>query len=1060
MKSFRWGKGLSRLMVRSGELLSRLGYEYYLFSQEGEKPEYSGKTFVDILPGLEKASSSRGRRLAYQKLYRHQEEAFNILRDGLNLILRSGTGSGKTEAWFLASAYKNLKTLVIYPTLALAEDQYSRLRDYGEDLGIPVMAIDALRRQELAEKHGVQNLRKMIASSQILLTNPAYLLNEVKKMVLGRGSMLRSFLERVDLIVVDDFDFYGPREIALLFSMLKLLKEITGRRPQYAFMTAALENPEEVAEHLSNINGKKTRIISGRAFKAPNKTFIVLGKDLRKFWEEAGKWRDRLKEAGVGEDIMEALEDYDSFRKNFYKVWDALRYAGVSVPEPWPDPVEIISEYLFDESVTLVFTRSIARAEEIVRRVVQRTGRRDRVAAHHHLMEKRYRREVEEAVKRGLIKVIVSPRTLSQGIDIGAVHRVVHIGLPDEVREFYQREGRKGRRPEIEETETIVVPSSLWDSDLLSRGVETLKRWIELPLEKIIVNPSNKYSILFEALAKIQSPMLRSKLTKEELELLRSLGLERNLELTGVGKKTWRQMNFYEFAPPYGVKRIKIDEDGSERRLEDVSHCDLVEKFQPGSIDYTSDSIVTYHRLSERTRTVTAVVVEPLRERILRRNEGTAYALEEYIRIKSMWGEEPNILKDYYLGRLHSTVFCVVHPPTSGFGRYVKIPNRVEWILLAERKKMIRRDGETVFYRDRRNLVVPAPTYGKYEDYTYGLMVEADIEDDPELLRIGLAYITIVLRRRLGIAFETILYDVVRLGERKFIALHEPESAGLIERLDWSMIYREVEDYEPDELDEIFLAEIDEYAYSTFTSKGLDWGLARRMALKALDHLRVRERLMMEFMGKPLEVPKPSRSLRIASLTGLYLKIREDLNAGIYALNLFDGEEHYYASGVSELSHPDEEYLGLHQKISQLLDQGFQLTIYSIRVLGGVFEEAGIRGLEAALKGAQSIGKLTQISDKLVEQLGWRPPLEELKKAVLGEAVSPSISELTSRLEDIKRRQPGVRSLQAVKDRLDPELMEYLSGEAEAIYLTFLALRSLKEIAESAGEVGGSKDIK
>lgn len=1047
---------MSRPTIRSDELLPRLGYEYYLFGQEGERPEYSEKTFADILPGLGEARSDRGRKLAPQRLYKHQEEAFRTLAEGLNLILRSGTGSGKTEAWFLASAHRGLKTLVIYPTLALAEDQYGRLRDYGGDLGIPVMAIDALKRQELAERHGVQNLRKMISGSQILLTNPAYLLNEVKKIILGRGSILREFLEKLDLIVVDDFDFYGPREIALLFSMLKLLKEATGRRPQYAFMTAALENPGDVAEYLTSINGRETRIISGKAFKAPNKTYIVLGKDLRRFWEEARRWRDRLEEAGVGEDVLEALEDYGEFRKNFYKVWDALRYAGVSVPEPWPDPAEIISEYLFDNVVTLVFTRSIARAEEIVRRIVQRTGRRERIAAHHHLLEKRYRREVEEAVKNGLIKVIVSPRTLSQGIDIGAVHRVVHIGLPDEVREFYQREGRKGRRPEIEETETIIIPSSLWDNDLLSRGVETLRKWVELPLERIIVNPGNKYSTLFEALAKIQSPRLREKLTKEELELLRGLGLERGLELTGLGKKVWRQMNFYEFAPPYGVKRIKIDEDGYERRLEDISHCDLVEKFQPGSIDYTSDSIVTHHRLSERTRAVTAVVVEPLREGVLRRNEGTAYALEEYIRLKSAWGEEPNILRDYYLGRLHSTVFCVVHPPTNGFGRYVKIPNRVEWVLLAERKKMIRRDGETVFYRDRRNLVVPSPTYGKYEDYTYGIVVEADIEDDPELLRIGLAYITIVLRRRLGIAFETILYDVIRLSERKFIALHEPESAGLIERLDWSMVYREVEAYEPDELDEIFLAEIDEYAYSSFTSKGLDWRLARRMALRVLDHLRVRERLRLEFMGRRLEVPKPSRSLRIASLTGLYIRLREDLNAGIYALDLFDGEEHYYASGISELSHPDEGYLGLHQRLSQLLDQGFRLTIYSMRVLGGVFEEAGIRGLEAALRGAESIGKLSQVSEELAGQLGWRPPLEELKRSILGE-VSPTVSELTGRLEDVKRRQPGVRRMEAVKDRLDPELMEYLSKEAEAIYLASLAVKSLGKVAE---QVGGSKDIK
>jgi DEAD/DEAH box helicase domain-containing protein len=1021
---------MERPRIETGSLLDMLGYSYYFFDQPEEAPEFADKSFEEIIPELLRGSTKKTMELVGKKLYKHQLESLQALRGGSNIILKSGTGSGKTEAWFLYTAEKKIKTLSIYPTLALAYDQLNRLSQYCLDLNMEIMILDAARKEELISKQGLRIVKRIVSESDLVVTNPAFLLNEVKKTALRGNGLLSPFFQKMGLIVIDDFDFYGPREIALLFSILKMLVKITGVNAQFAFMTAMLANPEEVAEYLRKINGRDTKIISGRAFKAENRVYIVLGKNLRRLWGEDRKFKDKLEQIGVGRDIIDSLGDFQLFQQNVYRVWDALRYAGVPAPEPWSDPAEILSNYVYDEAVTLVFTRSIERAEEISRRIIERAGRRERVASHHHLISREMRREIEDAVRSGLVKVLVSPRTLSQGIDIGEVLRVVHVGLPDSLREFYQREGRKGRRMETESTETVIIPQGSWDYDLLSRGVKTVEKWLNIPLEKVIVNPENNYSTLFESLLKFQSPMLRRDLTNEEVDFLKNLGLFDGLELSKAGKRVWRQMNFYEYAPPYGIKRLKIGEDGSTARLEDVSHCDLVEKFQPGSIDYTSDSVVTIHRLGGG-RTVTSVIVEPLRERTLRRYEGTAYALEEYERVKESWGEEPNIWRDYVQGRLHSRVFCVVHPPMEGFGKYVKIPNRVEWVIIGGKKKMMRKGDETLFYRDKRSIVVAAPTYGKYEDYTYGVVIEAGLEEDPELLRLGLAYTMIVLRRVFGIPLETIMYSVARLGERKFIALHEPESAGLLEKIDWGDVYRSAQAYTPDEIDAL-----DEYSYSEFISLELDWKIAREYALRALDYIRRREKIILEFMDKLLEVPKPSRSLRIASIQSLYLQLREDFNSGIYVLSVYDGEENVSCSGITEFAKPDHNYLKIQEAVSRLIDEGFKIITYNIRVLYDCLDSAGLKSLKTFIKGLESTNSLTDSREVLSRWLGYPVELEDVKKIL--SLHYTSLSEIMRAMEDAKRMTPKLDLIEYISKICSSQLIEFVEDECRAAYLSYI----------------------
>ena len=81
-----------------------------------------------------------------RRLYRHQEEAVRKIASGKNLIVTTGTGSGKTESFLIPVINELLKekeagtlgpgvrTLIIYPMNALVNDQIRRLRELLADM--------------------------------------------------------------------------------------------------------------------------------------------------------------------------------------------------------------------------------------------------------------------------------------------------------------------------------------------------------------------------------------------------------------------------------------------------------------------------------------------------------------------------------------------------------------------------------------------------------------------------------------------------------------------------------------------------------------------------------------------------------------------------------------------------------------------------------------------------------------------------------------------------------------------------------------------------------------
>ena len=91
------------------------------------------------------ASSAHGKPLLFDPPYQHQAESIQaILRDQRNVMIMTGTGSGKTESFLLPilgklaieardrseqfAAHSAVRAMVLYPMNALVNDQLGRLR--------------------------------------------------------------------------------------------------------------------------------------------------------------------------------------------------------------------------------------------------------------------------------------------------------------------------------------------------------------------------------------------------------------------------------------------------------------------------------------------------------------------------------------------------------------------------------------------------------------------------------------------------------------------------------------------------------------------------------------------------------------------------------------------------------------------------------------------------------------------------------------------------------------------------------------------------------------------
>ncbi len=996
--------------------LRALGYELIVWEEPGEEPEKTNVKFCDLIAELSKHNIGSAR------LYKHQLNSINALEKGENVVLTARTGSGKTEAWAIAAIRNEWRVLAVYPTLALAADQIRRLEEYYKAVGYEG-AVVRIDRPSL-ERRGKRNedVLATLAKAYVVVTNPAFLLAEMKRLaVMPNRALLEDYLSNVDLIVFDELDFYGPRGANLLLAMVELIvKHLSSKPPRVVVLSATLGNPRELAEYLEKLTGRRTRVIKGKPFKTPNRSVVVLGKGV-----EALKDYVRAYSAVIASRapwILDIVGDERSFREHFYEVYEALEAIGLRPPRPGLDLAEILQAILESSEpgmVTLVFARSIRMAERLYRGLIERLPQdlQGFVAVHHHLVSKSKREIIEEAAREGRIRLIITVRTLAQGIDIGTVNRVVHVGLPIDLREYMQREGRKGRRREIGVAETIVIPSGLWDRKLLEAGSSALKEWLTLPLEKLYINPYNHYATLFKALWRVLRGI---KLSKNEEELLRGMGfVEEAPSLTGSrlvptrkGKSFWNNIGFYEHGPPYGYRKVVV-RDGREILLrgEEVSVRDAIEKYQPGGYDSMTENIVV--RVEPREYRI----YEQPPEEAIYENDWLARAVARYEDVKRGWGEKPSFIDDIRYGRLYPIVVLNVSAPIQGFGELVEEPIDVEWLVESRRPRLSRGGNSPRVYHELASIPLNAPVSGRYRDYTYGRVFEAPGGVNSEDLRLGLAFLFVYLRinPEYAIPLGLIQYRVVSAGSMKLMHLWEREAAGILDQLDWLKIAHELEEYDYPLISIPLVAAIDPPAALRVLRGEIPLTRARNLAAYAARVLA--GTTLVESRGIILEYPRPSTSHGIGAVAVLYDTIQADEGTiGVLAVASYDGESisvdtHHEHISIDQASRMAQILLS---HIDRLLSRRLKVVYYGeeqknimFRILAGSY--TGLMLLRAAEhegrivdatslvpEKAKTVPLLVTVEPRVRYYLDWankaksRRDVEELENALksLAEAIA------------------------------------------------------------------------
>jgi DEAD/DEAH box helicase domain-containing protein len=381
----------------------------------------------DLPAALREALSARG----INQLYSHQLSAWTQSRGGKNIILSTGTASGKTLSYnlpVLASMLQNpeARALYLFPTKALTQDQLSTLTAFSIQTFQHLHFASAIYDGDTPQKDR-SSIRK---NARIVLSNPDMLHTGI----LPHHSNWSDFFSNLKFIVIDEAHTYRGvfgSHVANVIRRLKRVANFYGAKPQFILASATIGNPAELAERLIE---EPVELIDNDGSSRGERHFII--------------YNPPVTDAALGLRKSALLESVrltnDLLKHNVQSVVFARTRRSV----------EIILTYLQGNQES-----GGGNWDEFpdARRPVLNS----QIRGYRSGYLSAQRREIEQGLRDGSVKTVVATTALELGIDIGGLGAAILVGYPGTIASARQQSGRAGRGDDPALSVMVASPNPL-----------------------------------------------------------------------------------------------------------------------------------------------------------------------------------------------------------------------------------------------------------------------------------------------------------------------------------------------------------------------------------------------------------------------------------------------------------------------------------------------------------------------------------------------------------------------------------------------------------------------